>query len=137
MIKTTNIINVVFPWLFTINLKVVQKDKPRAKFYHINTSLKTWKKRDSEHRTWEEANSWVLYSFLLLVYNFLDFIFKCMSWPRKAREHRLPAVSDSPFLFSGATENRARIRVVLKPSDFVQAIYTRFPKDTRLLQYKS
>ena len=28
----------------------------------------------------------------------LDFIFKCMSWPRKAKEHRLPVVSDSPFL---------------------------------------
>ena len=27
------------------------------------------------------------------------------------------------FLFSGATENRARIRVVKEPSDSVQAVY--------------
>lgn len=77
------------------------KDKPRGQFCHvslISEHLKTKRERDSGHRTWEEANSWVLYSFSLLVYNSLDFIFKCMSWPRKAKEHRLPAVSNSPFL---------------------------------------
>lgn len=76
------------------------KDKPRGQFCHVSliSEHRKTKRRDLGHGTWEKANSWVLYSFSLLVYNSLDFIFKCMSWPRKAKEQRLPGVSNSPFL---------------------------------------
>lgn len=92
------------------------KDKPRAQFCHISLPS-VW---TQGHKRRQTLGRFICFYYWFTI-SLILFLNACLG-PEKQERIDCQQYQILLFLFSGAAGNRARIRAVQEPSDFVQAI---------------